>query len=242
VDAPAERLARAENVGSNICVSVCCVMWGRTFVDSWLVFSAPLEVRRSARKGVQLFWPTVSSWARGKGTLYIRVAGGHLCSLLTRPLGFFIEINVSLSSVLVSAPRFSSCLVVSRLALSCPCPAPISERSAVSSCVRTNDLLFLPPSPVLALVLDHEPSPGFTEYHSSCPAVTLAVNEDTGNCLLEIPDALKIHPWFATDKLKAFNSRDGTYPAPTDSKEAEEEEYEVEKVLEHDEEKRCIFG
>jgi hypothetical protein len=49
VDAPAERLARAENVGSNICVSVCCLMWGRTFVDSWLVFPAPLEVR-SARK------------------------------------------------------------------------------------------------------------------------------------------------------------------------------------------------
>jgi hypothetical protein len=112
------------------------------------VFLAPLEVRGSARKGVQLFWPTVSSWAQGKGTLYIRVAGGHLCSLLTRPLGFFIEINVSLSSVLVSAPRFSSCLVVSRLALSCPCPAPISERSAVSSCIRTNDLLILPPSPV----------------------------------------------------------------------------------------------
>jgi hypothetical protein len=55
------------------------------------------------------------------------------------------------------------------------------------------------------------------------PYRILAVNEDTGNCLLEIPDALKIHPWFATDKLKAFNSRDGTYPAPTDSKEAEEE-------------------
>jgi hypothetical protein len=69
------------------------------------------------------------------------------------------------------------------------------------------------------------------------PYRILAVNEDTGNCLLEIPDALKIHPWFATDKLKAFNSRDGTYPAPTDSKEAEEEEYEVEKVLEHDEER-----
>jgi hypothetical protein len=149
VDAPAEGLARAENVASNICLSICCLMRGRTFVDSWLVFPAPLEVRGSARKDVQLFWPTVSSWARGKGTLYIRVAGGHLCSLLTRPLGFFIEINVSLSSVLVSAPRFSSCLVVSRLALSCPCPAPISERSAVSSCVRTNDLLILPPSPVL---------------------------------------------------------------------------------------------
>jgi hypothetical protein len=149
VDAPAEGLARAENVASNICLSICCLMRGRTFVDSWLVFPAPLEVRGSARKGVQLFWPTVSSWARGKGTLYIRVAGGHLCSLLTRPLGFFIEINVSLSSVLVSAPRFSSCLVVSRLALSCPCPAPISEQSAVSSCVRTNDLLILPPSPVL---------------------------------------------------------------------------------------------
>jgi hypothetical protein len=41
------------------------------------------------------------------------------------------------------------------------------------------------------------------------PYRILAVNEDTGNCLLEIPDALKIHPWFATDKLKAFNSRDG---------------------------------
>jgi hypothetical protein len=116
VDAPAEGLAHAESVGSNICVSICCLMWGRTFVDSWLVFPAPLEVRGSARKGVQLFWPTVSSWARGKGTLYIRVAGGHLCSLLTRPLGFFIEINVSLSSVLVSAPRFSSRLVLS---LSC---------------------------------------------------------------------------------------------------------------------------
>jgi hypothetical protein len=99
------------------------------------------EVRGSARKGVQLFWPTVSSWARGKGTLYIRVAGGHLCSLLTRPLGFFIEINVSLPS--------SSARRASRLVLSCPCPAPISERSAVSSCVRTNDLLILPPSPVL---------------------------------------------------------------------------------------------
>jgi hypothetical protein len=83
VDAPAEGLARAESVGSKICVSICCLMWGRTFVDSWLVFLAPLEVRGSARKGVQLFWPTVSSWARGKGTLYIRVAGGHLCSLLT---------------------------------------------------------------------------------------------------------------------------------------------------------------
>jgi transposase InsO family protein len=69
------------------------------------------------------------------------------------------------------------------------------------------------------------------------PYRIFAVNEDTGNCLLEIPDALKIHPWFATDKLKAFNSRDGTYLAPTDSKEAEEEEYEVEKVLEHDEER-----
>jgi hypothetical protein len=49
------------------------------------------------------------------------------------------------------------------------------------------------------------------------PYRILAVNEDTGNCSLEIPDALKIHHWFATDKLKAFNSRDGTYPAPTDS-------------------------
>jgi hypothetical protein len=138
VDAPAEGLAGAESVGSKTCVSICCLMWGRTFVDSWLVFLAPLEVRGSARKGVQLFWPTVSSWARGKGTLYIRVAGGRLCSLLTRPLGFFIEINVSLSSVLVSAPRFSSCLVVSRLVLSCPCPAPISKRSAVSPAfVRT---------------------------------------------------------------------------------------------------------
>jgi hypothetical protein len=69
VDAPAERLARVENVGSNICVSVCCLMWGRTFVDSWLVFPAPLEVRRSAWKGVQLFWPTVSSWARVTGRI-----------------------------------------------------------------------------------------------------------------------------------------------------------------------------
>jgi hypothetical protein len=175
VDAPAEGLARTESVGSIICVSICCLLWGQTFVDSWIVLPAPLEVRGSARKGVQLFWPTVSSWARGKGTLYIRVAGGHLYSLLTRPLGFFIEINGSLSSVLVSAPRFSSCLVVSRLVLSCPCPAPISERLAVSpafvpttycSCLR---LRFSS----LVLILDHELSPGFTEYHPSCLAVTL---------------------------------------------------------------------
>jgi hypothetical protein len=69
------------------------------------------------------------------------------------------------------------------------------------------------------------------------PYRILAVNEDTGYCSLEIAHVLKIHPWFATDKLKAFNSRDGTYPAATDSKEAEEEEYEVEKVLEHNEER-----
>jgi hypothetical protein len=50
VDAPAEGLARAESLGSNICVSSCCLMWGRTFVDSWLVFPAPLEVRGSAWK------------------------------------------------------------------------------------------------------------------------------------------------------------------------------------------------
>jgi hypothetical protein len=54
---------------------------------------------------------------------------------------------------------------------------------------------------------------------------------------LDIPDSLKIHPRFATDKLRTFNCRDGTYPAPTDSKEAEEEEYEVDKVLEYDEER-----
>jgi hypothetical protein len=136
------------------------------------VFPAPLEVRGSARKGVPLFWLTVSLWARGKGTLYIRVVGGLLCSLLTRPLGFFIEINVSLSSVLVSAPRFSSCLVVSRLVLSCPCLAPIREQSAVSPA-------FVRMTPCLGLHLrfssldsDHEFSPGFTDYHSSCRAVT----------------------------------------------------------------------
>jgi hypothetical protein len=75
--------------------------------------------------------------------LYRRVTGGHLYSLLTRPLGFLIEINVSFPSVLVSAPRFSSrlvlsCLVLSCLVSSCPCPAPIGERSAVSPAfVRT---------------------------------------------------------------------------------------------------------
>jgi hypothetical protein len=172
VDAPAEGLARAEIVGSNICVSVRCLMWGRTFVVSWLVFPAPLEVRRSARKGVPLFWPTVSSWARGKGTLYITVAGGLLCSLLTRPLGFFIEINVSLTSVLVSAPRFSSCLVVSRLVLSCPCLALIRDRSAVSPAfVRTTPCLGLRLR-FSSLGSDHKFSPGLTDYHSSCLAVT----------------------------------------------------------------------
>ena len=144
MDAPAEGLARAENVGSNICVNICCLMWGRTFVDSWLVFPAPLEVRGSARKGVQLFWPTVSSWARGKGTLYIRVAGGHLCFLLTRPLGFFIEINVSLSSVLVSAQRFSSCLVLVllRSVNDRPCLLRSYERPIVLASVSGSRLSF----------------------------------------------------------------------------------------------------
>jgi hypothetical protein len=50
VDVPVEGLACGEDVGSNICVSVCCLIWGRTFVDLWLVFPAPLEVCRSARK------------------------------------------------------------------------------------------------------------------------------------------------------------------------------------------------
>jgi hypothetical protein len=133
VDAPAEGLARAESVGSNICVSICCLMWGRTFVDSWLVFPAPLEVRGSARKGVQLFWPTVSSWARGKGTLYIRVAGGHLCSLLTRPLGtppprtlLINAFSSRLSCLLVAqTPPCRNGAAVSRAVLvraACKCP------------------------------------------------------------------------------------------------------------------------
>jgi hypothetical protein len=89
-------------------------MWGRTFVDSWLVFPAPLEVRGSARKGVQLFWPTVSSWARGKGTLHIWIAGGHLCSLLTRPLG-----TPPPRTLLIYA--FSSCLSCLLVAQTPPC-------------------------------------------------------------------------------------------------------------------------
>jgi hypothetical protein len=74
------------------------------------------------------------------------------------------------------------------------------------------------------------------------PHLILTVNKDTGNCLLEIPYILKIHPWFATHKLEGFNSRDGTYPAPTNSKEAEGEEYEVEKILEYDEERDAYLG
>jgi transposase InsO family protein len=63
------------------------------------------------------------------------------------------------------------------------------------------------------------------------------VNEETGNCLLEIPDELKIHPWFAQDKLKKFKSRDGTYPEPVQDKDTKEEEYEVNEILEYDRER-----
>jgi hypothetical protein len=140
-------------------------------------------VRGSARKGVPLFWPIVSSWARGKGVLYLRVAEGHLCSLLTRPLGFLIEINVSSPSVLVSMSScfvflvlfvlsFLSCLVLSCLVLSCLVLSCLvlsclvlsclviprlvlslscSNRRTIGrvSCVRANDPLSWPPSPVL---------------------------------------------------------------------------------------------
>jgi hypothetical protein len=63
---------------------------------------------------------------------------------------------------------------MSRLVLSCPCPAPISERSAMSPAfVRTTycSCLRLRFSS-LVLVFDHELLTGFTEYHTFCPAVT----------------------------------------------------------------------
>jgi len=69
------------------------------------------------------------------------------------------------------------------------------------------------------------------------PYEVLAVNEDTGNCLLCLPNGMKVHPWFATDKLKTYQARDGTfYPQPTDTQD-QEEEYKVDQVLEYDEEK-----
>jgi hypothetical protein len=68
------------------------------------------------------------------------------------------------------------------------------------------------------------------------PYQVVATNSDTGNCLLALPDEVKVHPWFATDKLKHYFARDGVIPEPVNSKEPEEE-FEVDKVLEYDEEK-----
>lgn len=71
------------------------------------------------------------------------------------------------------------------------------------------------------------------------PYKVIAVSGETGNCKLDIPRQLKIHPWFATDKLKLFHARNESYPSPViEDKEKEyEEEYEVDKVLDYDEER-----
>jgi hypothetical protein len=54
-----------------------------------------------------------------------------------------------------------------------------------------------------------------------------------------MPTHMKVHPWFATDKLKAYESRDSTYPPPSTkaSTQEQEEEYEVDKILEFDSER-----
>jgi hypothetical protein len=64
-----------------------------------------------------------------------------------------------------------------------------------------------------------------------------------GNCKLSLPSKLKINPWFATDKLKLYQSRDGHYPSPLiEDKEKEyKAEYEVDQVLDYDHEKDRDF-
>jgi transposase InsO family protein len=71
------------------------------------------------------------------------------------------------------------------------------------------------------------------------PYQVIAVSGETGNCKLSLPSKLKIHPWFATDKLKLYQPWDGHYPSPLiEDKEKEyEEEYEVDQVLDYDHEK-----
>jgi hypothetical protein len=56
---------------------------------------------------------------------------------------------------------------------------------------------------------------------------------------LSLPSKLKIHPWFATNKLKLYQSRDGRYPFPMieDEDKEYEEEYEVDPLLDYDHEK-----
>jgi transposase InsO family protein len=70
------------------------------------------------------------------------------------------------------------------------------------------------------------------------PFLVVAMNEATGNCKLDIPTHMRVHPWFATDKLKAYESRDGTHPPPsTEAGVQEEQEEEVDKILEYDSER-----
>jgi hypothetical protein len=71
------------------------------------------------------------------------------------------------------------------------------------------------------------------------PYQVIAVSGETGNCKLSLPSKLKIHPWFATDKLKLYQPRDGHYPSPfiEDKGKEYEEEYEVDQVLDYDHEK-----
>jgi hypothetical protein len=68
------------------------------------------------------------------------------------------------------------------------------------------------------------------------PYEVIATNDETGNCLLKLPTEVKVHPWFATDKLKHYFARDGVIPEPINDKQ-KEEEYEVDELLEYDEER-----
>ena len=69
------------------------------------------------------------------------------------------------------------------------------------------------------------------------PYIIESVDDSTGNCLLGIPDELRIHPWFAADRLKLYQPRDGIVPPPVNDTTKDEEEYEVDQVLDYNEEK-----
>jgi transposase InsO family protein len=72
------------------------------------------------------------------------------------------------------------------------------------------------------------------------PYTITATDPLTGNCKLDIPSHWKIHPWFATDKLKKYTSPDDDYEVqeePREDDEEAEEEYEVEEIIDYNKER-----
>jgi hypothetical protein len=66
------------------------------------------------------------------------------------------------------------------------------------------------------------------------PYEIINIDDDTGNCTLQLPKDKRIHPVFAPDRLKPFRGQTATLPTPPPSETDQEEKlYEVREILDH---------